>query len=49
MERTKSKLSVFFDIVNWLEDIVLAILVIGMVAVIMIQIIDEVVISFSSS
>ncbi|MBQ6775556.1 MAG: TRAP transporter small permease [Synergistaceae bacterium] len=43
MERTKSKLSVFFDIVNWLEDIVLAILVIGMVAVIMIQIIGRII------
>ncbi len=43
MERTKSKLSVFFDIVNKLEDIVLAILVAGMVLVIMIQIIGRII------
>jgi len=39
MERKKSSLSGFFDVVNKLEDIVLAILVIGMVVVIMLQII----------
>ena len=43
MVRKKSKLSGFFDVVNKLEDIVLAILVTGMVVVIMIQIIGRVV------
>lgn len=43
MERKKSSLSGFFDVVNKLEDIVLAILVIGMVVVIMLQIIGRVV------
>lgn len=42
MERTRSKLAVFFDVVNKLEDIVLGILVTGMVAVIMIQIIGRI-------
>lgn len=43
MERRKSKIAFFFDIVNKLEDIVLAILVTGMVAVIMIQIVGRIV------
>ena len=43
MDRKKSSLSKFFDVVNKLEDIVLAILVIGMVIVIMIQIIGRLV------
>ncbi len=38
MERKKSKLFVFFNMVNKLEDIILAMLVIGMVADIMLQI-----------
>lgn len=42
MDRKKSKLSGFFDVVNKLEDVVLAILVIGMVVVIMLQIIGRV-------
>ena len=42
MERKKSKFSAFFDVINKVEDIILAILVIGMVAVIMIQIIGRV-------
>lgn len=42
MERKRSKLAVFFDVVNKLEDIVLGILVTGMVAVIMIQIIGRI-------
>ena len=43
MERKKSKLSGFFDIVNTIEDWILAILVIGMVIVIMLQIIGRVI------
>lgn len=43
MERKRSRLSVLFNVVNKLEDIVLAILVIGMVLVIMAQIIGRVV------
>ena len=43
MNRKKSKLSGFFDIINMLEDWVLAILVIGMVVVIMLQIIGRVI------
>ena len=42
-DRKKSMLSGFFDIVNKLEDIVLAILVAGMVLVIMIQIIGRII------
>ena len=42
MDRKESKLSGFFNIINKLEDIVLAILVIGMVVVIMLQIIGRV-------
>lgn len=42
MDRKKSKFSGFFDVVNKLEDIVLAILVIGMVVVIMLQIIGRI-------
>lgn len=43
MERKKSKLSGFFDVVNKLEDIILALFVIGMVLVIMTQIIGRVI------
>ena len=42
MDRKKSKLSGFFDVINKLEDVVLAVLVIGMVVVIMLQIIGRV-------
>ncbi len=43
MERKKSKLSGFFDVVNKIEDIILAILVIGMIATILLQIIGRIV------
>lgn len=43
MERKKTKLSGFFDVVNKLEDVVLAVLVIGMVLVIMLQIIGRII------
>jgi hypothetical protein len=39
----KTKLSGFFDVVNKIEDIILAILVIGMIATILLQIIGRVV------
>ena len=39
MERKKSKLSVFFDIVNKLENVVLVLLVVGMIITILLQII----------
>jgi TRAP-type C4-dicarboxylate transport system permease small subunit len=42
MERKQSKLSGFFNVINKLEDIVLALLVIGMVIVIMLQIVGRV-------
>lgn len=42
MERKKSKLSSFFNVINKLENIALALLVIGMVVVIMLQIIGRV-------
>lgn len=43
MERKKSKLSVFFDIVNKLENVVLVLLVVGMIITILLQIIGRVV------
>ena len=42
MERKKSKLSGFFDIVNKMEDFVLAVLVIGMIVVIILQILGRI-------
>ena len=39
MERKKTSLSKFFDVVNGLENIVLAIMVVGMIITILIQII----------
>lgn len=41
MERKKSNLSGFFDVINKLEDMILAVLVIGMIVVIMLQIIGR--------
>ncbi len=43
MERKQTKLSVFFDVINKVEDVILAILVIGMIVTIMIQIIGRLV------
>lgn len=42
MERKKTSLSKFFDIVNGLENIVLAIMVVGMIVTILIQIIGRI-------
>ncbi len=43
MERKKTKLSGFFDVVDKIEDILLCVTVIGMIAVILIQIVGRVV------
>lgn len=43
MERKRSKFAGFFDVVNKIEDVIMAILVVGMIATIIIQIVGRIV------